>query len=71
MKKALKNLASRLTRKNVRWLVKTNVQSWVLQGALAGGLTLGGVGTVAALVTAKVAAYVVFVGQCYSAAKAK
>lgn len=57
-------IRDRLTRRNALWFAKTNVQSWVLQGVLAGLLTVAGVGAMAALVSAKAAAYVVFVAQC-------
>lgn len=60
---------SRCTRKNAWWFAKTNVQSWVLQGLVVGLLTVVGVGAIAAMVSAKVAAYVVFAAQCVKAAR--
>jgi len=67
----MKRITSKLTRRNLWWCVKVNVQSWILQGALVGLLSVVGVGTVAAIVSAKVTAYVVFAGQCVAAARAK
>jgi len=58
-----------LTRKNAVWFVRVNAQSWVIQGVLIGLLTVVGVGGLAAMVTAKTAAWVVFAGQCLKAAK--
>lgn len=65
----MRKIRERLTWRNAKWFAKVNVQSWVIQGALVGVLTVAGVGTVAALVSAKVAAYVVFAGQCVQAAR--
>jgi hypothetical protein len=70
VRNATTTLTAKLTRRNALWFLRTNVQSWVLQGALVGLLTLTGVGAVAAVVSAKVTAYVVFVGQCVMKAKA-
>ena len=64
-----RRIRDRLTRKNVRWFLKCNVQSWVLQGAMVFGMSVCGVGAVAALVVAKGAAYAVFAAQCVGAAR--
>lgn len=64
----MKNLIKKtVTRKNAVWFAKTNLQSWLLQGAVIGVLTLAGFGTVIAVVSAKAAAYAVFAGQCIKA----
>lgn len=69
MKKLIRKVRERTTWKNARWFLRVNVQSWILQGALVGALTVAGVGAIAALVSAKVTAYVVFVGQCVRAGR--
>jgi hypothetical protein len=69
VKRLIRKAKEKLTRKNVGWCVRTNVQSWVIQGATAGGLSVAGVAPLSALVTAKVAAYVVFAWQCTAAAR--
>ena len=66
-----RRIRDRLTRKNVRWFLKCNVQSWVLQGAMVFGMSVCGVGAVAALVVAKGAAYAVFGVQCANVARAE
>jgi flagellar basal body-associated protein FliL len=71
MKTLISKAAKKVTRRNAVWFLKTNVQSWVLQGVLVGLLTVAGVGAVAAMVSAKAAAYTVFLAQCVNAAKAK
>ena len=71
MKRLIRTAAARLTRRNALWFLRVNVQAWVIQGALVGLLTVCGLGTLHAMISAKVAAYVVFVGQCLQAARAK
>lgn len=65
----MRKLWKRMTWKRVKWAVKVNVQSWILQGVLVGAMTVCGVGVLAAAVSAKVAAYVVFACQCVKAAR--
>lgn len=69
MRKVIKKAAAKLTWKNAKWFMVKNGQSWLIQGGLYGVLALVGVGTVSALVSAKVAAYVVFGVQCLNAAR--
>jgi hypothetical protein len=69
MKTLAKKIGSRITWKNAKWFMMKNVQSWVLQGAVAGILAVVGVSALASLVSAKVAAYVVFAAQCVNAAR--
>lgn len=69
MRKIIGKIRARLTRRNVLWFLKTNVQSWIIQGSIIGALTVCGVGTLAAAVSAKTAAYVVFAAQCVKAAR--
>lgn len=63
----MKYLKNKITRKNVKWVIRTNVQSWLLQAAVMGALTLVGCGAVMTIVGAKAVAYTVFAGQCVSA----
>lgn len=65
-----RKLRNRLTWGNARWFARATVLSWLLQGALVGLLAVLGVGTLAAVVSAKATAYVVFLGQCVTAARA-
>ena len=44
-----------LTRSNLKWVARTNLQSWAIQGVLVGLLTVVGVGGLAAMVSAKCA----------------
>lgn len=67
----MSRIKSKLNRKSVIWFVKTNVTSWIIQGTIAGVLSVVGVGAVSALVSAKAAAYAVFLIQCVQAIRSK
>lgn len=67
----MNRIKAKLTRANAIWVLKTNVQSWVIQGSIAGVLSVVGVGAVSALVSAKAAAYAVFLVQCVSAIRSR
>lgn len=69
MRKFLKLVAERLTRKNVKWFLAVNVAGWVIQGAIFGALVVCGMESLPALVSAKVVNWVVFIGQCVSKAR--
>lgn len=69
MKTLVKKCRDRMTRKACWWVLRTNLQSWALQGVLVLVLTVAGVGAVAAVVSAKLAAYGVFACQCVNAAR--
>lgn len=60
-----------LTRSNLKWVARTNLQSWAIQGVLVGLLTVVGVGSLAAMVSAKCAAWTCFICQCVTAARSK
>jgi hypothetical protein len=70
MRKAITKVRERMTRKNIVWFAKTNVTSWVIQGSLIAVFSLVGMETMRAMVSAKVAAYVVFGVQCVKQARA-
>lgn len=69
MRKLIKKAGEKLTRKNAIWFAKVNLQSWVFQGLAVGLLTVAGVSALAAVVSAKVAAWVIFAAQCVKAAR--
>ena len=71
MKTMLKKAAAKVTRKRIVWVVKVNVLGWVIQGVIAGGLVLAGMELAPAALTAKVANWVVFLGQLAKAALLK
>jgi hypothetical protein len=70
MKKLIRKTLARCTWKNARWFARVNVAGWIVQGVIFGLLTLIGVGALAALVSAKVANWVVFIGQLVKAGSA-
>lgn len=70
MKSFLKTVASRFTKENVRWLVAVNVFGWVMQGAIFGALVLFGASELPAMISAKVANWIVFAAQCVAKARA-
>lgn len=69
MKKLAAKLWGKVTWTNAKFLIRTNVQSWVMQAAVTGTLSLVGVDSLYALVSAKVSSWAVFVWQCVRAYK--
>lgn len=67
----IRKLAAKVTRRRVWWFCRTTLQSWLVQGTLFAVLALSGVGTVSALVSAKVASYAVWAGQVATAARSE
>ena len=53
------------TRRRIIWFVRVNVLSWILQGILVGILTVLGMSAIGAVVSAKVAAWIVFAWQVW------
>jgi hypothetical protein len=70
MRNLIRKALARCTWENAKWFARVNVAGWIVQGVLIGLLTLLGVGALAALVSAKVANWVVFIGQLVKAGSA-
>lgn len=68
-KNAAKAVAARLTVKNAKWFLAVNVAGWVMQGAIYGTLTVCGMESLPAIISAKIANWLVFIGQCVAKAK--
>ena len=69
MKSFFKAVAARLTWKNAKWFLAVNVAGWVMQGAIFGLLTVCGMESLPAIISAKVANWLVFIGQCVAKAR--
>jgi hypothetical protein len=69
MKTILKWVKAKLTKKNAKWLLKTTVLSWLVQGALYGVLLVCGLDHLQSLITAKASAWLVWLVQCVTAAR--
>lgn len=69
MKSFAKKVAARLTLANAKWFLAVNVAGWVMQGALYGLLIVVGMESLPALISAKVANWLVFIGQCVAKAR--
>lgn len=70
MKNFIKAVAARATWKNAKWFLAVNVAGWVMQGVIFGLLTVCGVESLSALISAKVTNWLVFIGQCVAKARA-
>lgn len=64
MKALAKKLAARLTRDNAKWFARVTLAGWAMQGLVFGGLVVCGLDNLPAMVSAKVANWVVFFAQC-------
>jgi len=65
----MRRIVSRINRRNAKWFARTCGWSWLIQGTLYGVLSVAGMGSLAAIATAKVTSYVVWLGQCIQHAR--